>query len=116
MRELSVLAQQADEPVKSVATPPIRRAESRRGTRKRCEKVRQVRDPLFESAQTSFRDGGAGYRRWAKVLTRCGLAVKEAALPVKRRSRSFNVTCAEPPPVKYVRRLDPFLFESHLLH
>jgi hypothetical protein len=26
MRELSVLAQQADEPVKSIATPPIRRA------------------------------------------------------------------------------------------
>jgi hypothetical protein len=69
---VSVLAQQANEPGKSIATPPIRRAESRRGRRKAVKKARWVRPWRLESAALALRDGGVDYRRWAKIVIRWG--------------------------------------------
>jgi len=67
-----VLAQQAEEPVTLVATPPIRRAQSRPGSGEswRCDRKEAISGAQGRSAAP--RDGAVEYRRGVEMMLRWG--------------------------------------------
>jgi hypothetical protein len=67
-----VLAQQAEEPVTLVATPPIRRAQSRLGSGEswRCDRKEAISGAQGRSARP--RDGAVEYRRGVEMMLRWG--------------------------------------------